>query len=239
MEENKYPSILATPLGGTQYVVNISQMFGSPYTFDEVIYILGIATPDDVITFKINSDGGDLFSLIALKNAVKMSQAYIRMELLGLGASAGSALFLCDANEYIIGDDSCMMIHNMICGVGYDDTQKIVTRALHNAKINARFVKDAYKDFLSLEEIEAVINNSKEIYLEDFEIRERLQHREEMKSKKLQQDIQDQLDTPADLSEHSTESLEEELKLLELDKKDIQAELRKRKKIDNSNGNKS
>lgn len=81
-----------------------------------------------------------------------------------------------------------------------------------------------------------VINNSKEIYLEDFEIRERLQHREEMKSKKLQQDIQDQLDTPVDLSEHSTESLEEELKLLELDKKDIQAELRKRKKIDNSNG---
>ena len=53
-----------------------------------------------------------------------------------------------------------------------------------------------------------------------------------MKGKKLQQDIQDtpQLDTPADLSEHSTESLEEELKLLELDKKDIQAELRKRKK---------
>ena len=41
---------------------------------------------------------------------------------------------------------------------------------------------------------------------------------------------------PADLSEHSTESLEEELKLLELDKKDIQAELRKRKKTDNSNG---
>ena len=29
MEENKYPSILATPMGGTQYVVNISQMFGS------------------------------------------------------------------------------------------------------------------------------------------------------------------------------------------------------------------
>ena len=68
------------------------------------------------------------------------------------------------------------------------------------------------------------------------EIRKRLQHREEKKSKKLQQDIQDQLDTPADLSEHSTESLEEELKLLELDKKDIQAELRKRKKTDNSNG---
>lgn len=57
-----------------------------------------------------------------------------------------------------------------------------------------------------------------------------------MKRKKLQQAIQDQLDTTVDLSEHSTESLEEELKILELDKKDIQAELRKRKKIDNSGG---
>ena len=59
---------------------------------------------------------------------------------------------------------------------------------------------------------------------------ERLSKQADAQSKKLQQDIQDQLDTPADLSEHSTESLEEELKLLELDKKDIQAELRKRKK---------
>ena len=41
----------------------------------------------------------------------------------------------------------------------------------------------------------------------------------------------EKLYTTADLSEHSTESLEEELKLLELDKKDIQAELRKRKKV--------
>ena len=70
----------------------------------------------------------------------------------------------------------------------------------------------------------------REFYFDDIETKKRLQHREEMKGKKLQQDIQDQLDTPADLSEHSTESLEEELKLIELDKKDIQAELRKRKK---------
>ena len=59
---------------------------------------------------------------------------------------------------------------------------------------------------------------------------ERLSKQADVQSKKLRQDIQDQLDTPADLSEHSTESLEEGLKLLELDKKDIQAELRKRKK---------
>ena len=93
----------------------------------------------------------------------------------------------------------------------------------------AKWVKDSYENFLPESEIESVLTRV-EVYLDAVEIRKRLQHREEMKGKKLQQDIQDQLDTPADLSEHSTESLEEELKLLELDKKDIQAELRKRKK---------
>ena len=42
--------------------------------------------------------------------------------------------------------------------------------------------------------------------------------------------VQSQVEPIKFLSEHSTESLEEGLKLLELDKKDIQAELRKRKK---------
>ena len=96
--------------------------------------------------------------------------------------------------------------------------------------------KDGKPVFLDSEKEIPELLNGKEFYFTAEETMERLSKQADAQSKKLQQDIQDQLDTPADLSEHSTESLEEELKLLELDKKDIQAELRKRKKTDNSGG---
>jgi len=224
-EYSRYPSILSAPLGGTHYIVNISQVFGDAYTFDEVIYILGIAQQEDIITFKINSDGGNLYSLVALQNAIKMSKAVIRMELLGMGASAGSALLLTPASEYLIGDNSCLMIHNMLCGVGYDDTHKIVTRASHNEKINERFVRETYKGFLTEEEIEMVLNG-REIYLEDFEIRERLSNREK---KKEEDYLRDKLDVEGKLSDFSTEELEEEVLACQEDIKMYKKEIKKRK----------
>lgn len=237
-EEQKYPNILTHQLGGTHYGVNISQVFGDAYTFDEVIYILGIATPDDIVTFKINSDGGNLFTLIALKNAIKMSQARIRMELLGMAASAGSALFLTEAHEYVVGEDSCMMIHNMICGVGYDDTHKIVTRAEHNKKINDRFVRNTYLNFLTSKEIDSVING-KEIYLEDFEIKERLQKREELKAQQMQKEFEDSVNAEPDLSQFSVEELEEEIQLCKEDIKAYQREVKLRTSIQTRTSNKT
>lgn len=174
-EYEKYPSIFATPVSGTQYTINISQVFGNSYTFDEVLHILNIAQEEDIITIIINSDGGNYYSLVALKNALLGTKARIEMNLLGMAASAGSALFLCRAHNYSIGKDACMMIHNMISGAGYDDTIKTVNRATFNQKINERFIKETYKHFLTDEEIHDVIFNGKEIWLQDTEIKERLQ----------------------------------------------------------------
>lgn len=224
-EENKYPAIFATPCNGVNYTVNVSQVFGDAYTFDEVIHILSISSPDDHIVFNINSDGGSLYSLIALRNAIRSTQANIHMNLLGMAASAGGALFLEAAHSYQVHDDSCLMIHNMICGTGYDDAHKIVTRAEHNKKVNERFIKETYKDFLTEEEINQVIQG-KEIYLEDFEIRKRLQHRENEKMKERMSE----LDKPLDLSQYTDEELENELSLYKEDVKMIQNELKKRKK---------
>lgn len=227
MEDNKYPTIFATPIGGMQYTVNVSQVFGDAYTFDEVIHVLHTAMPQDTVTFNINSDGGDLFSLIALKNAVKSSAAKIEMRLLGMAASAGSALLLEEAHGYYIGDDSCMMIHNMICSVGHDDTQKIVTRAEHNKKMNERFVRETYRFFLSDSEINDVINNSREIYLEDFEIRNRLTLREKLKAEEAERL---HIESQNNLSEFTSEQLEEEVIACREDIKLYQKELKGRLK---------
>ena len=230
-EIEKSPSIFATPNHGVQYSVNVSQVFGSPHLFDEVIHLLSVATPEDIINFNINSNGGDFYSLVALRNAIRQTEAQVYMNLLGMAASAGSALFLENADGYKIHEDSCMMIHSMQCGTGYTDANTIATRAEHNKKINERFVRNTYKDFLTEDEIESVLN-SREIYLEDFEIRERLQQREEMKAQQHQSE-QDMFDSM--LEENTIEKLSDDELQGEIDGladviKDLKKEQSKRKR---------
>ena len=234
-EIEKSPSIFATPNHGVHYSVNVSQVFGSPHSFDEVIHLLSVATPEDIINFNINSNGGDFYSLVALRNAIRQTEAQVYMNLLGMAASAGSALFLENADGYKIHEDSCMMIHSMQCGTGYTDANTIATRAEHNKKINERFVRNTYKDFLTEDEIESVLN-SREIYLEDFEIRERLEKREEIKAQRQSQDEQDFLNSLQDggvteiIAELSDGELQEELQLATEAQKEIKKEIAKRKK---------
>ena len=234
-EIEKSPSIFATPNYGVQYSVNVSQVFGSPHTFDEVIHLLSVATPEDIINFNINSNGGDFYSLVALRNAIRQTEAQVYMNLLGMCASAGSALFLENADGYKIHEDSCMMIHSMQCGTGYTDANTIATRAEHNKKINERFVRNTYKDFLTEDEIEGVLN-SKEIYLEDFEIRERLEKREQIKAQRQSQAENDFLEslTSEDIDdivkELTDDELAEELELANEGLKAVKKEQARRKK---------
>ena len=230
-EIEKSPSIFATPSHGVHYSVNVSQVFGSPFNFDEVIHLLTVATPEDVIHFNINSNGGDFYSLVALRNAIRQTEAQVYMNLLGMAASAGSALFLESADGYTIHEDSCMMIHSMQCGTGYTDANTIATRAEHNKKINERFVRNTYKDFLTWDEIESVLDG-KEIYLEDYEIRERLQQREEIKAQQQSQAEQNAFDSIEQqaLDILTDDELQEELDGLAEVIKDLKKEQAKRKK---------
>ena len=232
-EQEKYPSIFANQIG-THYQVSMQQVFGNPYLYDETIYLLQTASPNDVVSFTINSDGGDLMSLVALQNAIRMSEAKIVMILLGACASAGGAFFLTDADEYVVGSFTHMMVHNMICGVGFDDTQKIATRARFNESLNIRFVQECYQYFLTEQEIYDVTHNSKELYLDEFEIRERLMKRDQKRMEEAQEESIAQLkefeEQEFDYSELSIEELEEELKMYKGDMKKLIKSIADKKK---------
>lgn len=222
-----FPTIFCTPLGN-RYTVNITSDFDSSDTYDEVVALLSNATEMDEIVWNVSSYGGYVNSLQMLLGWKNMCVARQTHVLHSNADSCASAFFLSDADQYIVGDGATMFCHEIQAGVG-GTTSNMSRHMEHLKKTNEDFIKRTYHNFLDEQEIDEILKGV-EVFLTADEIKKRLQHREEMKSKKLQQDIQDQLDTPTDLSEHSTESLEEELKLLELDKKDIQAELRKRKK---------
>lgn len=190
-EDDRVPSIVMSPQGGNHYTVNITQDFGDGHTFDGVIALLANANENDDITFNINSRGGHLFSLIALKNAISTTRAQFHMVLLGQACSAGGALFLTEgAASYSIGEHTMLMIHPVQCGTGYGAAGESQIRAEANSEINDRFVRSCYKDFLTEDEINDVIRNNREIYLFDEEVSKRLEKRIELRNSQTLQQLE-------------------------------------------------
>ena len=223
-EEDRMPSIVVSPQGGNHYTVNVTQNFGDAYTFDNVIALLANAGEQDDITFNISSRGGHLFSLIALQNAISTTRARFHMVLLGQACSAGGALFLTEgAASYGIGNNTMLMIHPVQCGTGYGAAGETQIRADVNSKINDKFVRECYADFLTEDEIEDVVKNNREIYMFDDEIRDRLAKRIELRNSQSSDIVMEQLETLEQMS--FDEVTDEELKA---ERAAITAELKKR-----------
>ena len=225
------PNIFYTPITQHYFSVAFTDDIKEPTFYDSVVNLLLTAEEGTKIDFLISSYGGRQDSFLALRGALQVTQAEVTGYLLSEACSAAGMLFLC-CHNFVVNEFATLHCHT--CSYGsYGKSDDVKQQVEHITRQNERIVRSVYEGILSKEEQDLLIAG-REFYFDDIETKKRLQHREEMKSKKLQQDIQDQLDTPVDLSEHSTESLEEELKLLELDKKDIQAELRKREKATNN-----
>lgn len=226
-EENKYPNVFHTPITTNHFTVWFTNSIEDVSFYDHVLHLLYTAEDGDVIDLMISSYGGSLDTLLALRAAIGATQAHVTGHLLS-NASSAAGMLLLSCHSFVINEFSTFHCHT--CSYGsYGKTDDVKSQVDFITKQTEEIVRSVYEYILDSMEIQKLLDG-KEFYFDHREIKQRLQHREEMKSKKLQQDIQDQLDTPADLSEHSTESLEDELKLLELDKKDIQKELKKRKK---------
>ena len=179
--DQERPSIIASSDRGCTYTVNITQDFGDANTFDHVIDLLINANEHDDIVFNINSSGGNLFSLVALQNAIYSTRAKYHMVLMGEASSAGGALFLTKgASSYAVGDNTMLMIHPVQCGSGYGSATSQVNRAEANKKLNDKFIRYTYEGFLTEEEILEVTKHDKEIYLFDDDIRDRIVEREKV-----------------------------------------------------------
>lgn len=224
-EENKYPNVFHTPITTNHFTVWFTNSIEDVSFYDHVLHLLYTAEDGDVIDLMISSYGGSLDTLLALRAAIGATQAHVTGHLLS-NASSAAGMLLLSCHSFVINEFSTFHCHT--CSYGsYGKTDDVKSQVDFITKQTEEIVRSVYEYILDSMEIQKLLDG-KEFYFDHREIKQRLQHREEMKSKKLQQDIQDQLDTPTDLSEHSTESLEDELKLLELDKKDIQKELKKR-----------
>lgn len=225
-------SIYGVPYGGMKYIVNLTDDFDVPHSFDEVIALLANATEDDEITWNIVSAGGYIDSLEMLLAWKEMCAAKQTHVLTSSAASAATAFFLSPADQYLVFDTASFMIHESNYGSG-GTASNVRRHTEHVDKKNDKFIRSTYKDFLNESEIEDVLKGV-EIYLDADAIRERLTLREQKRMEQAQEEVAQQMkefeEMEFDYNELSIEELEEELQMYTEDMKKIRKAITSKKK---------
>lgn len=225
-------SIYGVPYGGMKYIVNLTDDFDIPHSFDEVIALLANATEDDEITWNIVSSGGYIDSLEMLLAWKEMCAAKQIHVLTSSAASAATAFFLSPADQYLVFDTASFMIHESNYGSG-GTASNVRRHTEHVDKKNDKFIRNTYKDFLDDSEIEDVLKGV-EIYLDADAVRSRLSLREQKRMEQAQEEAAQQMkefeEMEFDYGELSLEELEEELQMYTEDMKKIRKVITEKKK---------
>ena len=149
----------------------ISSILEEPLKYSDMIFRIQTAGNDDVVFVHLNTDGGYLDTGIQIINAMKSSRAHVIASIEGEVSSMGTFIFLA-ADEFIVHDNSSMMIHNYSGGVFGKGHEQIA--ALESATIWSKdFMHRMYIPFLSEDEVDRVIAGE-DIYMHPPEIRDRL-----------------------------------------------------------------
>lgn len=157
-----------------------------PTSYVDMIHRMRTATPDETIIVHLNTQGGDLSAGLQIVNAMKYSQAHIVASLEGEAFSLGSLIFLA-ADEFLIHDNSIMMIHNF-SGGSYGKGNEQVSYIAATIKWFKRLAQDYYVPFITEKELTDVLQD-KDIYLQTDDIRKRVAkmvkiHQKEQKKQK-------------------------------------------------------
>jgi ATP-dependent protease ClpP protease subunit len=151
--------------------VFLTDTIEEPANYNELCYALKTASSAEVFTLYINTPGGVIDSANMIIDAIQTSKAKVIAEISGTVASAGTIITLaCD--EVKIADHTAFMIHNYSGGVMGKGHEMKAHQEFVDKNLNDSF-KIFYKDFLSEDEIEDVIDG-RDMWMNKLEVLARL-----------------------------------------------------------------
>ena len=143
----------------------------APSAYIDMVHKLRTATQDETIIIHLNTEGGDLSAGLQIINAMKYSQAHIICSLEGEAFSLGSLIFLA-ADEFLIHDNSLMMIHNF-SGGSYGKANEQVSYIEATIQWFKELAQDYYVPFITEKELADVLQD-KDLYFHAADIRKRI-----------------------------------------------------------------
>lgn len=145
------------------------------------------AGENDIVKLYINSVGGDLYTTIQFLRVLSETSATTIASVEGACMSAATMIFLaCD--NYEVTPYSSFMIHNYSSGT-IGKGGEMYAQISHQLKWSENMLHDVYKDFLTKQEIEAMLEG-KDIWMDSDEVVARIQKKveqQELREKKEEQ----------------------------------------------------
>ena len=178
---------LRSRYNGMVYTYYLDQDIGMPDEYRDLISTLENMQENDTLNLMINSHGGALHTAVAIVNAIRSTRGTVHGVNCGVAISAASCIFLaCHSAE--VTAHSSLMAHT---GSGIEmgklsDTSKSIIHA--EVQIN-KFYRDVYEHFFTEDEISRILRGE-DFWLNDDEICDRLERRQELEQKAAEENTQ-------------------------------------------------
>jgi len=158
----------------------------APTAYVKMIHKIHTAEPSDTIIIHLNTQGGDLATGLQLINAIKSSNGHVICSLEGEAYSLGSLIFLA-ADEFLVHDNSLMMIHNFSGGASSGKGNEQHQALTATLKWFDKLARNYYIPFLNEKELDAILNG-KDLWLQADQVRKRLIKMVKIKQKEYKQE---------------------------------------------------
>jgi len=151
-----------------------------PQAYVDMFHKMGTATEEDLVYIHLNTPGGDLTTGVQMVNTMRYSSAHIVCSLEGEACSLGSLIFLA-ADEFLVHENSMMMIHNFSSGT-YGKGNEQYQQLEATIKWFKKMAFDYYVPFITDDELSAILRGE-DLWLQADEIRKRLNKMIKIKQK--------------------------------------------------------
>lgn len=175
----------------TTYKVFIDEEIKSPSYYRNLTYTLDNASPNDDIIFHINSPGGNVYAGLQLYNGILNTEANTVAILEGMCVSAAT-FFPMACDSVMVMNGSFMMLHAASFGA-IGDMKSIMDDVTFRNKELEKMIHRVYKDFLTEEEIEDMIQNKREVWMSDEEVSRRLRARACAKNEEMEEEYEEDI----------------------------------------------
>lgn len=170
--------ILEVPGG---YKVYLTNPIFNPDSYNQLCYTLDLAKPHETVEFIINTPGGDADSAFMVYHAVQSTKAKTVATLVGTVASAGTIIAMA-CKTINVSPNLGFMIH--IFSAAYSGkAQDLKSVQDFNDKEMTAYFRDIYKDFLTVPELDKVIEG-KDLWMGSSEVKQRWANKQAAKKVK-------------------------------------------------------
>jgi ATP-dependent protease ClpP protease subunit len=141
------------------------------------------ASAVDTIRIYINSPGGDLYTTLQFLRVMSDTEATIITSVEGACMSAATMIFLHGHNHEIT-PHSLFMFHNYSAGT-FGKGGEMYDQLQFERKWSENFMTAVYKDFLTAEEIQSMLNN-RDLWMTSEEVMTRLEKLQAARTEKTE-----------------------------------------------------